>query len=278
MRVSLKKAKIPRMKINTICIPSVDEHNQPKPNLTLIHGWGAESRVWESWAKEYLAPYFSITLIDLPGFGESEIVTNNEDLQEQWLQALESALPEKTHLLGWSLGGLLAQQIALRNPDKVESLICLATTPRFTQNDGWKRSVSPKIINDFIKAIGIEAGNTLKTFWRMQLQGVSNSRNLMKDLVKHMSSRKLPGLKALNQGLILLKDMDNREQLSELKIPTLWLLGEHDPLIPQEIRENLHQLQPQSEVKVLGDGSHIPFFSQPKETAEAILGFLNKTV
>jgi len=262
------------MKLNTIFIPAFDEQNQPKPNLTLIHGWGAESRVWESWATEYLANDFSITLIDLPGFGDSPETEGRENVEDDWINALIEALPEKTHLLGWSLGGLLAQQIALREPKRIQSLICLATTPRFTQNDGWKRSVSPTIINDFIKAISMEAGNTLKTFWRLQLQGSDNSRSLMKQLVKHMTGRSLPSITPLNQGLILLKDMDNREQLRNLTMPTLWLLGERDPLIPQDIRLNLSKLQPKANIQVIPGGSHIPFFSQPEETANYILEFL----
>ncbi len=262
------------MILNSIVIPSTNQQGEANPNLTLIHGWGAESRVWEDWAKENFGDDFSLTLIDLPGFGDSPALENSDTIQEDWLLALGEALPEKTHLLGWSLGGLLSQQLALRHPDKVQSLICLATTPRFTQNDGWHRSISPKIINDFIKAMGIEVANTLKKFWRLQLQGVENSRSLMKDLVKHMSKRKLPKIKPLNQGLILLKDMDNREQIKALEIPTLWLLGEHDPLIPQDIRLNLGELQPNANIEIITDGSHIPFFSHPSETATHIRDFL----
>lgn len=263
------------MKLHTISIAAKNNPDN-KPTLSLIHGWGAESRVWENWAAEYLAEYCNILLIDLPGFGESPVCEDKDNLIESWLQAIEQTLPEKTHLLGWSLGGLLAQQIALRNPEQIQSLICLATTPRFTQNDGWEKSVSPKIINDFIKAISIEAGNTLKSFWRMQLQGVSNSRNLMKELVTHMSERNIPKIKPLNQGLILLKDMDNRAQLQQLSMPTIWILGERDPLIPQDIRESLHLLQPKAEIVIIPDGSHIPFFSQPQETAQIITTFLKQ--
>ncbi len=262
------------MNLHRIVIPSTDKDGSPNPNLTLIHGWGAESRVWENWAQKSFGQDFSLTLIDLPGFGDSPVLDNSDTIQEDWLQALGKALPEETHLLGWSLGGLVSQQLALRHPDRVQSLICLATTPRFTQNDGWKRSVSPKIINDFIKAIGIEAVNTLKKFWRLQLQGVENSRALMKDLVKHMSERKVPKIKPLNQGLILLKDMDNRDQIKDLTMPTLWLLGEHDPLIPQDIRLNLSELQPKANIEIIEDGSHIPFFSHPVETATFIRDFL----
>lgn len=264
------------MKLNTLVIPSFDKHDQPNPNLTLIHGWGAESRVWEMWATEKFGKSYSLTLIDLPGYGESPALPNSDTLQSDWIQAIVSVMPEQTHLLGWSLGGLIAQQIALRYPNRILSLICLASTPRFTQNDGWQRSVSPKIIGDFIQAISIEVGTVLKRFWRLQLQGSDNSRALMKELLEHMSNRNIPGLVALNQGLILLKDMDNRAQLKQLKMPTLWLLGERDPLIPQEIRENLSELQPEAKIQVIPGGSHIPFFSQPDETAEYILQFLTQ--
>jgi pimeloyl-[acyl-carrier protein] methyl ester esterase len=264
------------MKLNTIVIPSFDEHNQPRPNLTMIHGWGAESRVWQDWATEKLSPEYTVTLIDLPGFGKSPSLPNSQTIEDDWINALIAALPEKTHLLGWSLGGLLAQQIALRHPEKILSLICLATTPRFTQNDGWQRSVSPQIIGDFIQAISIEISSVLKKFWRLQLQGSENGRTLMKELVKHMSSRNMPTLKPLNQGLTLLKDMDNRNQIKELTMPTLWLLGERDPLIPQEIRTQLQELQPNAQIKIIPGGSHIPFFSQPDETADYILKFLRQ--
>jgi len=263
------------MKLNTIIIPSFDANLQPNPNLTLIHGWGAESLVWEEWAKEKFAPFYTVTLIDLPGFGDSPVLPTSDTIEEDWIKALTEALPDKTHLLGWSLGGLLAQQIALRNPERISSLICLATTPRFTQNDGWQRSVSPKIIGDFIQAISIEISAVLKKFWRLQLQGSDNSRALMKQLMQHMSNRKKPTIKPLNQGLILLKDMDNRQQLKDLTMPTLWLLGERDPLIPQDIRLNLVDLQPNAQIVVIPGGSHIPFFSQADETAQYILDFLN---
>ena len=258
------------IQLNTIYIPSSDPSAE---NICLIHGWGAESTVWQDWATQYFSNDFHITLIDLPGSGDSPQIDTSDNLEQDWIDALANALPEKTHLLGWSLGGLLAQQLALQYPQKITSLVCLASTPRFTQNDGWTRSVSPQIIGDFIKSISIEINSVLKKFWRLQLQGSENSRVLMKELVKHMTSRKVPKLSSLNQGLILLKDMDNRDKLPQINTPTLWLLGERDPLIPQEISLNLSELQPKSHVEIIAGGSHVPFFSHPQQTAESLLTF-----
>ncbi len=245
--------------------------------LTLIHGWGAESAVWSDWA-EKLAEHINVVMIDLPGFGKSPAFDNmpTEQINQAWQQAIVEQLPEKTHLLGWSLGGLLAQQLALNYPDRIQSLICMASTPRFIQNDGWQWAVNPPILADFIKMLGIEYGTVLKRFWKLQLQGSSNARELMKRLNHHMKNRSLPDYNGLLQGLYLLRDIDNRDQLENIQAPTLWLLGEHDPLIPQQLITDLSQLQQHSEVVILEDASHMPFFSHPDETAQAILDFIQK--
>lgn len=245
-------------------------------SLTLIHGWAAENTIWDDWAKETLCPYFEVTLIELPGFGNSPHFDElpQEKINAAWLEALAMQLPEHTHLLGWSLGGLLAQQLAAQFPEKIKTLTCLASTPRFVQNDGWEWAVSPPLLADFIKAMGVEYGGVLKQFWRLQLQGSDNARPLMKKLTQHMTNRSLPHYSGLIQGLYLLRDIDNRDLLLTLRQPTLWLLGEHDPLIPQEFIKDLATLQPEGKTCIITGASHMPFFSHPNETAQQLVQFL----
>ena len=98
------------------------------PNLTLIHGWGAQNAAWREWCQNYLAKHCTVTLIELPGFGESaplklDDTAKPEAIEQAWVDALAAVLPDNTHLLGWSLGGLLAQQLCLKEPKKIKSLI-----------------------------------------------------------------------------------------------------------------------------------------------------------
>lgn len=250
-------------------------------SLTLIHGWGADNQTWFSWAKAQLQPYYQIHMIELPGFGNSPSLdldpADDQALNETWLTALADALPNRTHLLGWSLGGLLAQQLAARHPDRIQSLTCLASTARFTQNDGWQWAVSPPLLADFIQALAHESSTVVKKFWRLQLQGSDNGRHLMKQLMSQMQNRHLPSFAGLIQGLRLLKAIDNRHLISQLKQPTLWLLGENDPLIPADIQQAIQRLQPQSQIKLIEGASHMPFFSHPQQTADALLHFLKTT-
>lgn len=245
-------------------------------SLTLIHGWGAQNSVWRDWALDYLADYFEVTLIELPGFGQSPKIEqqDSEDINQAWLDSLIQALPNNTCVLGWSLGGLMAQQIATNSTADIKGLICLATTPKFVQTEGWRWAVTPELMSDFIKALGLDTWALLNRFWKLQLQGSNGARQLMRHLVTHMQGRKLPAFSALLQGLQLLRDIDMRERLVDVKVPTLWLLGQKDPLIPQDLASQLRNLQPNAMVEVLEGAAHIPFASHPEATAEHIRRFL----
>jgi len=101
------------------------------PELVFLHGWGANSALWRSWIERHFVGY-RITLIDLPGHGQSPQASWSDDaLLDGWVDAIVAALPERAILVGWSLGGLLAQQIAWRYPQRVTSLVLMASSPCF---------------------------------------------------------------------------------------------------------------------------------------------------
>jgi len=252
------------------------------PNLCLLHGWGAQNAIWRDWAQSCLAENFTVTLIELPGFGNSETLTLNnptaKQLESAWLEAIQAVLPKKTHLLGWSLGGLLAQKIALHYPQQIDKLICLASTPRFTQNDQWQYGVSPKLMSDFMSAITQDTVQTLNHFWKLQLQGSDGARQHIKRLLALLKDCKLPSLTGLTQGLTLLKELDCRSDATAIQSPILWLLGENDPLIPvnfiEEFLSKNGTIQPAPKAVILSGAGHMPFRSHPVETANAITAFL----
>ncbi|HHT00666.1 MAG TPA: pimeloyl-[acyl-carrier protein] methyl ester esterase [Thiomicrospira sp.] len=246
------------------------------PNLTFIHGWGAQNSVWKAWIQQFFSHQFTVTLIELPGCGKSPSIDADSNLQQQWIDALLQVMPEHTHLVGWSLGGLLAQQIAIQAPNRVLSVTCIASTPRFIQAKDWHWAVQPSLLNDFMKALGKDAAATLTHFWKLQIQGSDGARQLIKLFISQMKQRKLPKVSSLTQGLQLLQEMDNRHQLEHLNVPVLWLLGENDPLIPKEFVEEFSTIQPQAEISLVQGAAHMPFFSHPEETAHALLQFLNK--
>ncbi len=244
------------------------------PDLTLLHGWGAQNAVWLPWARDCLGEHFRLTLIELPGFGQSPTLEDSEQIEQDWVEAILEVMPSHTHLLGWSLGGLLAQRLALRAPDRIQSLICLASTPRFTQTDQWRWAVSPSLMGDFMHAIQADTMATLKHFWKLQIQGSDGARQLIKQFSQRMQDHKMPAMKGLVQGLKLLKEIDCRPQARDIQCPILWLLGEKDPLIPKEFITEFSKIQPFAETHIIQGAAHMPFLSHPQQTADAIKAFI----
>lgn len=247
-------------------------------NLVFIHGWASQNTVWRNWVKENFAQDFTIHLIELPGFGNSPKLEleKGSDINAAWLEALKNTLPEKFTLIGWSLGGLMAQQLALKLPERTEALICLASSPRFMRGEGWLNGISPELLIDFFKSLSNDSFALLKKFWTLQLQGGVGARKLMRSFITKMQENKLPSFTGLWQGLELLRDLDLREDLKSIYSPTCWLLGEFDPLVPQEIQQELPSLQPKAKIQLIKDAGHTPFLTHSQETAGFIREFLQE--
>ena len=82
-------------------------------HLVLLHGWGLNAKVWDCITPQ-LASHFTLHLVDLPGYGRSGGF-GAMSLEEMAQRVLENA-PERAIWLGWSLGGLVASQVAYPIP------------------------------------------------------------------------------------------------------------------------------------------------------------------
>jgi pimeloyl-[acyl-carrier protein] methyl ester esterase len=113
---------------------SVPEVDGQRPVLVLLHGWAMSSAVWTCLLPA-LAEHYRLELIDLPGHGR------NAGLAMEGIEGcvdyLDRILPESAHLLGWSLGGLIALRFAQRLPDRVAGLSLVASSPCFVGKEDW---------------------------------------------------------------------------------------------------------------------------------------------
>ncbi len=152
--------------------------------MVLIHGWGMNSGAWEFVRPELEAEYF-IHLIDLPGYGENKNITAND--MEDIVDLIIPNIPDSSHLLGWSLGGLVAQAIAKKShdeqSDKLKSLTLVASSPKFSQSDDWKHAISLETLNNFSKNLQDDVEGTLKRFVALQFMGIKGTKDLQKALI-----------------------------------------------------------------------------------------------
>ena len=235
--------------------------------LLVLHGWGMNHKVWSSVQSE-LEDSFEVTWVDLPGHGGSKGCPMGE--LDEVVELISSLLDQSMHVLGWSLGGLIAQRMAQRYPALVRSLVLVATTPSFIQREGWVHALPESVLQDFIGNLKKDYAATIQRFFSLQFLGVrSGSCQIpMKPIIKKLKDEMFkvtPDNLALEAGLSILKNTDLRGVGVHFDCPRYWMLGRLDKLIPVSVVEDLLERKECDSVCVIEDAGHAPFISHPRE-------------
>ena len=243
------------------------------PALILLHGWGLHSAVWDGVLPQLEARY-SVTRIDLPGHGLSDLSVNLGDL-EVLCRALHELMPSPAQIVGWSLGGLIALAYTLQNPTTIKRLILVASTPRFVSSADWKHATAPEIIESFSLHLEQDYQSTLIRFLSLQVRSAEGAPSALRKLRRILLANP-PHRSALRAGLDLLRHTDLRDHLRYLDCPTRLIMGERDTLVPKSCAlETVRRLKDGAFHIIRGAG-HVPFLSHPVEFTATLHRFLNE--
>ncbi|WP_433638456.1 pimeloyl-ACP methyl ester esterase BioH [Kluyvera georgiana] len=229
-------------------------------HLVLLHGWGLNAQVWDCITPE-LSAHFTLHLVDLPGYGRSG-EWGAMTLEAMAEKVLENA-PERAIWLGWSLGGLVASQIALNHPTRVQALVTVASSPCFSARDEWP-GIKPEVLSGFQQQLSEDFQRTVERFLALQTLGTESARQDARSLKQAVLSLPMPSSEVLNGGLEILKTADLRAPLTALDLPFLRLYGRLDGLVPRKIVPQLDAQWPQSESFIFDKAAHAPFISHPQ--------------
>ncbi len=241
-------------------------------HLVLLHGWGLNAEIWHC-IREELASHFTLHLVDLPGFGRSRGY-GALSLDEMAQQVLDAA-PQNAVWLGWSLGGLVASQIALSRPDRVQALVTVASSPCFSAQDAWP-GIKPDVLAGFQQQLSEDFQRTVERFLALQTMGTETARKDARTLKQTVLSLPMPEVEVLNGGLELLKTVDLRAPLASLTIPHLRIYGYLDGIVPRKVAPLLDDLWPKSQSMVVAKAAHAPFISHPDEFCSALTVFIRE--
>ena len=243
-----------------------------KPVL-LIHGWGTSGKIWEG-CEELIKKDYKLFIIDLPGMGSSPIINpyNIKKLIEQ----IDKIIPEKVTIIGWSLGGLIAIQYALKYPKKINSLICISSTPCFVQKKGWSYGVDMNFFKKFNRDFISNWRKTLKKFFILQLIKSKTNKMIINKLENDFIGKSPPSKEALKKTLSILEETDIRNDIKKINLPTLVIAGRKDMITDYRSTIWLKKNIKNSESYIFDNAGHMPFVSHKKEFVGLIKKFIEK--
>lgn len=228
--------------------------------VLLLHGAGENHLVWPIGLRRL--PGTIGYAIDLPGHGKSagagrSTIAHYADWVVSFLDALH--IPAAL-FIGHSMGGAIAQQLALTHPDQVTALVLIAT--------GAKLRVAPPLLdlaqNDFSAAVelvrewewGPAAPEDIKALGRQQL--LTNSPAVLLDDYRACDT------------------FDVREQLKLISTPTLIIAGEADRMTPLKYAVFMAEQIPQAHLCAVPEAGHMVMLEAAKLVTQVVLDFLQE--
>ncbi len=239
------------------------------PDLVLIHGWAMHGGIFGA-LTPHLAEHFRVHLVDLPGHGRSRNDSGDAAL-EAWAARVADATPAALWV-GWSLGGLVALQAALTEPSHVHGLVAIAASPCFVNAADWAFGVERSVFEQFGAGLQVNYRQAIERFLALETLGSAHAQTELRDLKARVFEHGEPALPVLQAGLQMLESVDLRARLRKLAVPSLWIAGRRDRLVPAAAMRWAAQQSAQSGFVEI-DSGHAPFISHPGAVAEAILAF-----
>ena len=244
------------------------------PDLVLLHGWALHGGMWGPWL-DGLAKRARLHVVDLPGHGRSAWAAGLRDLAAL-ARAVYPAVPRGAALLGWSLGGMVALELARQHQRHLRALVLVATTPKFLAGPDWEHGLEPAVLDEFSVGLSGDYRRTVQNFLALQTRGDEHALETLRMLRGRLASHGEPDSAALAAGLGILRDADLRDSLPRIALPALVVAGEHDRLTPPEAGRALAACLPAARFRLVERSGHAPFLSHPAEVLGEVTAFLER--
>ncbi|WP_096551246.1 alpha/beta fold hydrolase [Ureibacillus thermosphaericus] len=226
-------------------------------NIVFIPGWGMKGEIFASLARS-LRHLGDVSFIEWGG------IESISSFRERAKQALHA----RSVLIGWSLGSLVALEMAHENPKLVSHLVLIGGTSRFVTAAGYDAGWHPRIVERMKKQLQRHPGETINAFLASLLTEEENA-----DLSDYFHRDRT---KELLIGLDYLLTADARLLLPEIHVPMLLIHGERDAICPPDASRHIAAHARAATLALFSNTGHVPFVTKTEECAQLIQWFVGE--
>lgn len=262
-------------KLNAGAVSIAYELRGEGPPLLLINGFRRSHVVWLEGVLQPLAERFQLILMDNRGTGDSDKPQDGYSIEafaDDCAGVIAGLGLPRAHVFGVSMGGMIAQRLATRHPDKVQGLALGCT------NCGRGGSIPPeKRIGQLLRLLPDASMDAREVARRQEevyyMPGFRESQRAIIDGMFDLVNRNPTPPHAVQGHLKAIDAFDACADLARIKAPTLVIAGAGDPLIPAENSRLIASRIPGAQLLLLPDASHFFWIEKPQETAAALIRF-----
>jgi 3-oxoadipate enol-lactonase len=242
------------------------------PTVVLLHGWSAFKELWWS-ALLALAPYAHAYAPDMPGHGDSPLLgsTSMRQVAER-IERFCAIRDDQIMLVGHSMGGNIALELTLARPDLVKRLVLVDAAVQPAEMPIYTRSYLDQTFGWAVLRTSMAAARQISLVGRLvphEHQGGVLLPALRR--VTYMARHDADALRVLLDSLF---ENPIGPRLASVRVPTLVISGEFDPLVPPPLSQRVAAAIPGARYAVVRRAAHNPMDERPREFNAVLLDFL----
>ncbi|MHA1688607.1 MAG: alpha/beta fold hydrolase [Promethearchaeota archaeon] len=255
--------------------------------LICVHGFGGKKETWIAQIP-MLSKHFQVIIFDQRSAGKSDRPDEPftmETLADDIAGLMDYLHISKAHFLGFSLGGMIIQNFALKYPSLIEKIVLINTSPGIPRKGGIelfrknqlerieaiKKDPEQVLWSDIKRGFHISFRKKMKANPKMKFYGIWSVEDLINYIKNNPSTEK-----DVENQIYALKSHDTWKYLHDITHETLLIAASHDKLTPLSVMEQIHKKLPNSKLHVIQNAGHELHHSRAPEVNKLIIEFLRK--
>jgi pimeloyl-ACP methyl ester carboxylesterase len=246
------------------------------PPLLLIMGFSGQASSWGEPFLDQLRPHFSTIRFSNRGTGLSdkpESPTSIRQMADDAAALMDAIGIPQAHVCGVSMGGMIAQELVLNYPQKVNGLVLGCTTC----GPAHGHTATPEVLAMLSPTPGLAREDQIRKAWPAICAPsfIEAGTAFLEQMMREGLTNATP-IETLAKQMMAIQAHDTYERLPQIKAPTLIIHGDADLLVPTPNAAILHERIAGSRLHILPGAAHMFFWEAPRESAGIIVEFLSK--